>query len=125
MHQPRIELRQFEVRTSRQYHFVKNLLSIEKLQNSEGRIFVEGEIEPRDIEADKVQAIVDSIVIGIVFEKRVVPRLKVVASQQIQFEMHVCALAIDSFAGVTHHRNRLTLFDRLAWLRRNRAQVPI
>jgi hypothetical protein len=40
---------------------------------------VKCEIEPRDIETGKVDAVVNAIVIGIVFEKCVVPRFESMA----------------------------------------------
>ena len=53
-----------------------------------------GEIQPRNIETGEIDPVVNTVVIGIVFEKCIVPRFELMAEHQIQFQMDMCACLI-------------------------------
>ena len=76
---PGIQFWQFEMPRFRQGHLIRYFLVLERLGNSELGIFAKSEVEPRDIEPGEIHAIVDTVIIGIVLEKCIVPRLKSVA----------------------------------------------
>src|ERR1043166_9669215 len=76
---PRIKPGQVEVPRVPQRNLVEYLFTIKKLGNRERRIFAERKVKARDIETGEVHAVVDAVVIGIIFERSVVPRLELTA----------------------------------------------
>ena len=109
----------------RQSSFVECFFFTEKLGNRECRIFAERQIKPRNIDAGEVHAVIDPVVIGIVSEKCVVPRFKLAAEHQVQFQMEMRALLVYSNSGVAHGGDGLAAFDRIAGAHSDGTQVSI
>ena len=106
-------------------HFVECFFALEKLRDGQRRIFAQGKKEPRKIEPGQVDAIVDAVVIRIVFVSGIVPCLEVMTEQQIQFEMNVRAFAVEAHAGVTHYRNRFAFVHFFSRMNPHDAEVPV
>src|SRR5439155_23438222 len=104
----------------------KNLFFAEKLRNRERWIFAQLQIELRDVEPDQIDPVVNAVVVRIVFvEEGTVPFLEVVIEHQVQLQVQMRPLAIDSRSGVTHHRDLLPAMHRVSGSNVDFTEMPV
>src|SRR2546423_4140749 len=98
----------------------------EKFGNGQRRFFAQLQVKSRDVEAGKVESVVNAMVVWITgMNKGGVPFLEFAREHQIQFQMQMRALAIDSHTGVTHYRDVLPAMHRVAGSNVNFIEMPI
>src|SRR2546423_9651711 len=87
----------------------------EKFGNGQRRFFAQLQVKSRNVEASEIESVVNAMVVWITrMNKGLVPFLEFAREHQVQFQMHVRALAIDSDSGVTHHRDVLPAMNSVA-----------
>ena len=79
----------------------------------------------RGVESDKIQTVIDSMVVRIFSEIGFVPTLEVSVQHHADFEMGVSALAVDAGSGKAHQAEDFALTDRLTGLDRDGREVGV
>src|ERR1043166_2373064 len=108
-----------------QDHFIKYFLSGDELWNCQRRLLAQRQIKTRDIEARKIDAVVNAVMVWIGFVKGVVPRFEFVIEHEVQLQMQMRTRLVQALTGVTHSRNRFAAMNRLTGSNCDRAQMSV
>src|SRR5690349_13710115 len=111
VYHPRVKFWQFKMPRGRERYFVEDFLVTEELRNRERRVVVQLQIKLRDVQAGQIDSVVDAVMVRIVFVRRLVPTFEFVIEDQVQFQVHMRALAINSHPGVAHYRDALSALN--------------
>src|SRR5260221_7027654 len=88
-------------------------------------ILLQLEIEASDIKPGQVHTIVDTVTINIFREVLTLPFVKMAIEHQIELEVNMGSLPIDSLSGMTHNRQRSVLSHLVSRFHHDNAEMGV